>query len=176
MYKDEVEEDMEDEYLMWSNFDQAHIHTNCQSGVGYCWKHCSRGKGWYCLDGVHVSKHTDTDTAYIHESCDSDTVGAHYSPLGKAWYCMDDSEFGEVDRAFIHPGCGDDGKSYPKYRKNHYCKKKYGSDCAFGEGWYCNDDKDVSGYGLYDFDPAFIHTGCDSGVHWDNNLGAWYCN
>ena len=156
---------MEDEFLTWASFDPAHIHTNCQSGVGYCWHHCSRGKGWYCLGGVHVSKHTDTDTAYIHEGCDSDTVGAHYSPLAKAWYCMDDSEFGEVDRAFIHGSCNS-GAGYCDSNKQN---------CSKGTGWYCNDGKDVANYGLYDFDPAFIHIHCDA-VHYDNNLGAWYCN
>ena len=93
-------------------FDPAFIHTGCDAGVGYCdWQNgdtCSKGTGWYCLDDVNVSNlnsQFDFDAARIHHGCDSDTMGAHYSPIVGAWYCMDDSEFGEVNRAFIHPGC-----------------------------------------------------------------------
>jgi hypothetical protein len=39
-----------------------------------------------------------------------------------------------------------------------------------------NDGKDVSGWDPSAFDAAFIHTSCGSGVRYDDNLKAWYCN
>ena len=106
---------------------------------------------------------SDFDQAYIHTGCD---VGVHYSNEAHAWYCKDDGPNGQVDLVYVHPDCSNG--AYPEYCND--------SSCAFGDGWYCNDGKDVSGWDPNYFDNGFIHPSCDAGVYWDDNHQAWYCN
>merc|ERR1719291_818960 len=105
------------------------------------------------------------------------------SALGAA-----DCSPGETDPAYIHPGCSKDidPDAYPVWRTNDYCQAAWGDDCAFGDGWYCNDDLPVWGWDPNnDFDSAAIHCGCqacdyvsphdpDECVYWDGS--EWKCN
>jgi len=123
---------------------------------------CAFGDGWYCNDGVDVSAMGpgNFDDASIHTGCD---VGVQYATSYGTWWCKDDSAqyICAIDLAYIHPGCSS-GAAY--------------FNGAFGSAWYCNDGKDVSGWDPSAFDAAFIRTSCGSGVHYDDNLKAWYCN
>ena len=81
---------------------------------------------------------------------------------------------------YIHTGCNN--LAYPVYSKNKNCQNSFGSDCAdaFGEGWYCNDGEDVSGYDTANFKSGFIHTSydaCDDGMclSYSNGVNAWLC-
>lgn len=82
------------------------------------------------------------------------------------------------DAAFIHPGCS--SPNHPEFYDDEDCNNLYNTTtgCAFGEGWYCNDGKDVSG--LTSFDNAKIHKDCGAGVHYLGGSGfvgamTWYC-
>ena len=152
------------------SYDAAYVHSGCSitNGAypGYSNDGSSvYGDAWYCNDGVDVStlNPSDFDQAYIHTGCD---VGVHYSNEAHAWYCKDDGPNGQVDLVYVHPDCSNG--AYPEYCND--------SSCAFGDGWYCNDSKDVSGWDPNYFDNGFIHPSCDAGVYWDDNHQAWYCN
>ena len=104
---------------------------------------------------------------------------------------------GFMDPAFILTGCDRSQGYYPVYRTNDYCQKMWGTDCTYGEAWYCNDDRSVEGkyddcnddscahLGGGDFDPAYIHHGCsgcgvcknncdDDCVYYTGSM--WKCN
>ncbi len=64
---------------------------------------------------------------------------------------------------------------------NADCKNKWGTKCAQIEhmpdntgAWYCGNEN-VSNYDPSDFDAAFIHKSCNSGVYWDEKRQIWYC-
>ena len=151
------------------SYDSAYIHSGCSidNGAypGYSDNSSNAfGEAWYCNDGEDVSNlnPSDFDEAYIHTGCD---VGVHYSKEAQAWYCKDDGPNGQVDLVYIHPDCSNG--AHPEYCND--------GSCAFGDGWYCNDGKDVRSWDPAYFDLGFIHPGCDAGVYWDGNLEAWYC-
>ena len=53
--------------------------------------------------------------------------------------------------------------------------------CAFGEGWYCNDDEDSSDWDWHYFDNFFIHYDCnecygDACVWYNIDVNAWLWN
>jgi len=79
--------------------------------------------------------------------------------------------FSSYDKAYIHPGCNHGYE--PTHDKNKEWKKENGVNLAFGTGWYCNDNKDVSSYGPGDFDDSHIHSSCHEGVEYIDDT--WYC-
>merc|ERR1711865_1040553 len=78
------------------------------------------------------------------------------------------------DDAYIHPGCSN-GYEPTKLYDSDWKKDHDGTGLAWGTGWYCNDDKDVSSYGPNDFDKSYIHSSCHAGVEYDHTVEAWYC-
>jgi len=78
----------------------------------------------------------------------------------------------DYDAAYIHLGCSLPDGFFPEWATNDDCKKDHGSDCIYGDAWYCNDGADVSNL---NFDDAAIHTGCDTGVHFSFSDNKWYC-
>ena len=65
---------------------------------------------------------------------------------------------------------------FSEYATNTDCQNDHGSDCFYGDAWYCNDSADVSNLDLNtDFDDSAIHSGCDTGVHFSYSDNKWYC-
>ena len=115
---------------------------------------------WQCTDGVWGPY----DNAAIHSECN---VGVHYSSETSSWYCKDDGPNGlnSVDWQFyVQRGC-QNGAGWSSDSNN-----------AHGEGWYCNDDVDVSDYNDSFYENGFVRVGCPGDIHFDDNLGAWYCD
>ena len=81
----------------------------------------------------------------------------------------------DYDAAYIYSGCTLENGAFPEYATNADCQTNFGSDCEYGDGWYCNDGTDVSKIDSKDFDDSAIHAGCDTGVHFSLSYSKWYC-
>ena len=81
----------------------------------------------------------------------------------------------DYDAAYIYSGCTLENGAFPEYATNADCQTNFGSDCEYGDGWYCNDGTDVSTIDSKDFDDSAIHSGCDTGVHFSLSYSKWYC-
>jgi len=57
-------------------------------------------------------------------------------------------------------------------------QNKWQADCTFGDGWYCSDNEDISGWGTNDLDWGFIKVGCSCLQQVSGSLkyDAWFCN
>jgi len=164
-----------------ANYDYAYIHKGCSMANDAYPKYCNDDNckgwhGWYCNDGQKVdpSDPSEFDDAWIHKGCDK---GVQFDSMNWRWYCKDSYDY-DIDLAYIKRNCNQN----VVYHTNAYCKKQWGSECAFIEdlsddegAWYCGSEN-VWNNDPSEFDNAFIKQKCNSGVHYDDKLLAWYCN
>ena len=170
------------------------VYCNSSNTDPFAYSPCPFGDGWYCVDSfydvddgyVNVTGMNSSDfaQAYIHQYCLSeapyDEGKVHYSKESDAWYCKDDGPNGPVDMVWIDAGCP---QAQPKYCSDDNDSKNFDGSyfnntdpCPWGNGWYCDDGDDVSGFEEMYFEVGFIRQGCETGIHYDDEYEAWYCN